>query len=483
MAFNSFQFLLFFPAAVILNYLLPARHRWKLLLSASYFFYMCWNPIYALLLLASTISVYNAALAIEPPSPEIRRKAALFSCLTVNLGILSLFKYDIFSDLDSWLWWTLDGIPVPEHALSLIMPVGLSFYTFQALGYLLDVYRGKIRAERHFGIFALFVSFFPQLLSGPIGRAQALIPQLVSSPDFSCKNACHGILLMSWGLFKKVVVADRISLFVSYYFDTPETFSGPVFILAAILYAFQLYCDLSGYTDMARGAARVLGISLAVNFRLPYFSASISEFWRRWHVTLSSWFFDYLYTPLAVRLRGLGTPGISLALLITFALCGIWHGGGWNFLIFGLLQGLALSFEMLFRKKGRKISKLIGARIYSLLSKTLTFCYWTFSLIFFRTGSPGDAFHIIRTMFLLPDDARRVLLGFNRYNFGNWDFFLVLAMICFVLVLERRQAEKELGEFYGTWKAWCRWTFCYFLLFAIVSYGVMDEQLFIYFQF
>lgn len=344
MLFNSFRFLFFFPAVFLLYWALPFRFRKYMLLAASWYFYMCWKPEFIVLLLLSTAVDYFCGLKIERhrASPG-RGRVFLGLSLAVNLGLLFFFKYFNFfgETLTALCRWI--SIPFTAPALNVILPVGISFYTFQTLSYTIDVYRGKLNAERDFVTFALFVSFFPQLVAGPIEKASNLLPQLKEERPFSYENTAYGLKLMAWGFFKKLVVADRLAvLMVDPVFDNPANYSGGVFLIAAAAFAFQIYCDFGGYSDIARGCAKTMGIDLMVNFKAPYlFSASISEYWKRNHISLSEWFHEYVYISLGGNRKGPWKKALFVS--VTFFLSGLWHGAGWTFVVWGLLQALYLS--------------------------------------------------------------------------------------------------------------------------------------------
>ena len=333
MLFNSVEFLLFFPIVVSLYLLIKHSQRWVLLLVASYYFYMAWKPEYILLIVASTFIDYFCGRKMGSIEEKKKRRPYLYLSLLTNLGILFTFKYfDFFTD-------SLQGLseyfhlPYESPALQLILPMGISFYTFQTMSYSVDIYQGKLKPEKHFGIFALFVSFFPQLVAGPIERASNLLPQFHKPFTFDRKKAVSGLQLMLWGMFKKVVVADRLAFLVNAVYDQPGEYEGFTLFLATIFFAFQIYCDFSGYSDIAIGAARILGFDLMKNFDTPYSARNVSEFWRRWHISLSTWFKDYVYIPLGgnrvVKWRW------YYNLMITFLVSGLWHGANWTFVIWG----------------------------------------------------------------------------------------------------------------------------------------------------
>ncbi len=321
MLFNSVHFAIFFPIVVTLYFVIPYKFRWVLLLIASYYFYMAWIPVYVLLLIASTVVDYISGLLLDKTEKEYRRKLILGVSLLVNLGILFTFKYyNFFMDSIEKLSIYLN-IPLNIHYSSLLLPIGISFYTFQTLAYTIDVYRKKVKPEKHFGIFALYVSFFPQLVAGPIERADSLIPQLKTHHNFDIKRVSDGLKLMAWGLFKKVVVADRLGMMSAYVFANPQSHEGPGLLFAMIFSSWQIYCDFSGYSDIAVGSAKVLGINLIQNFERPYFSRSFPELWRRWHISLMNWFRDYVFYPLGGSRYGVLNTCKNL--IIVFTLSGV----------------------------------------------------------------------------------------------------------------------------------------------------------------
>lgn len=355
MLFNSLQFLIFLPIVVAVYYLIPrpAKHLW--LLAASYYFYMCWNAAYALLMLLSTAVTYLCGLGLDalgrrelPALKKLRlRRTVLWASLLINLAILFFFKYFNFAvdSLNALLIHA--GLQLNRPSFDVLLPVGISFYTFQALGYTIDVYRGDIYAEKNFFRYALFVSFFPQLVAGPIERSKNLLKQLAVPKKCSYDNLREGLLLMLWGFFLKIVVADRLALFVdTVYGQDYQNFGGVIVIIATVFFAIQIYCDFGGYSSIAMGAAKMLGIDLMENFNTPYLSMSTAEFWRRWHISLSTWFREYVYIPLGGNRRGLKRQLLNI--FIVWALTGLWHGASWNFVLWGLYYALWLTAEKVF---------------------------------------------------------------------------------------------------------------------------------------
>jgi alginate O-acetyltransferase complex protein AlgI len=340
MLFNSIQFLIFFPIVVILWFQLPQKWRNIFLLLASYYFYMCWKTEYLVLILLSTGVDYFAALKIQKSARMKKKKALLYLSLLINLGLLFGFKYfNFFSESMESFFKHINIFYETPH-FQVLLPVGISFYTFQTLSYTIDVYRSKTHAEKNFIDFALYVSFFPQLVAGPIERSYRLLPQIKKKHTFSRVRLYSGLRLMLWGFFQKVVIADRLAYYVNEVYNHSDLYHGWTIWVATFFFAFQIFCDFSGYTDIARGAARILGYDIMLNFRRPYFARSIRDFWQRWHISLSTWFRDYVYIPLGgnrvVRWRW------YYNLLLTFVISGLWHGANWTFLFWGALHGLYL---------------------------------------------------------------------------------------------------------------------------------------------
>ncbi len=346
MLFNSLHFLIFFPIVLIVFYVLPQKLKYFWLLIASYYFYMCWNAKYAVLILFSTVITYLSGLLIEKvksEDKEQKKKIVLKNWIvagsfTINLGILFFFKYTGFMFVTLEKIFNIMHISLHMPAFDIILPVGISFYTFQALSYTMDVYRDEIKAEKSFFKYALFVSFFPQLVAGPIERSKNLLKQLEGNKRFDFDVAKDGFMLMLWGLFLKIVVADRIGIFVDTVYGDFESFGGLYIVVASILFAIQIYCDFAGYSTIAMGAAQILGIKLMENFDAPYLSTSVADFWRRWHISLTTWFKDYLYIPLGGSRKGTLRKYINK--IIVFLISGLWHGAGFSYIVWGGLNGL-----------------------------------------------------------------------------------------------------------------------------------------------
>lgn len=486
MLFNSFGFLLFFPVVTVVFFLLPHRWRWLHLLLASCVFYMAFIPAY-LLILVFTIGIdYGAGILIEQARGS-QRKFYLAMSLVANLGVLAVFKYYNFfiGNVNGLLH--LSGVPGSWPLLNIILPIGLSFHTFQALSYTIEVYRGRYPAERHFGIYALYVMFYPQLVAGPIERPQNVLPQLHERQTFRYEDVTSGLRLMAWGLFKKVVIADRLASLVNQVYSAPTHFRGLPLLVATVFFSIQIYCDFSGYSDMALGTARVMGFRLMKNFDRPYFATSIADFWRRWHISLSTWFRDYLYLPLGGR--RVAIPRAYFNLFFVFLISGLWHGASWTFLAWGALHGFYQIFGRLtqplrHRLLGPRPLAWLGHPLFGILT---TYVLVTFAWIFFRANTFPDAFYIIRH---LADSAFAQRAGATWHGlatvlpFYSLDEWLALAGALGILfVVEKAQARLDIGAWLTRQAAPVRWALYYGLVGYIALLGAFETVQFIYFQF
>ncbi len=401
MTFNSWEFLIFYPVVLLLYFILPKRAKWPMLLIASYFFYMCYSPDLVFLIFGTTLVSWISAKLMERTERKALKRTALVLPLVCSLGVLFFYKYfdflsnSIFSALGAF------GLKSDPVLLNLALPVGISFYTFQTLSYVIDVYRGNVKTEKNFFFYALFVSFFPQLVAGPIERPDNLIPQLREAHKWSRDNAIKGAKHMLVGFFKKICVADLISGAVDSIYNSPDEAGALGIIIATVLFSVQIYCDFSGYTDIAIGCSRIMGIRLMKNFDHPYMATSIKEFWARWHISLSSWFRDYLYIPLGgnrcSKLRHL------LNLFIVFLVSGIWHGAAWTFVIWGAMHGVYQIIGNLTIKHRNRLVIKAGFTEQSTVvvwtRRVITFVLVAFAWIFFRANSISDAFLLLSRLF------------------------------------------------------------------------------------
>ena len=470
MLFNSENFVYFFPLVVILYYQLPQKWRWLFLLLASYYFYGSWKIQYLLLIGLSTITNFYLAQKIAVTREGIRRRNFLYASVALNLGLLILFKYTdfFFHNLNNVLsYYTLDfQIPL----LELLLPVGISFYTFQTLSYTIDVYRGTIESEKHLGKFALFVSYFPQLVAGPIERSSNLLPQIQHVKSYNYKNIVTGGKIMLWGFFKKIVIADNLAQCVNVIYSNPENAGGMEIVLATIFFSFQIYCDFSGYSDIAIGASKFLGIDLMDNFKRPYAAKNITDFWARWHISLSSWFRDYVYIPLGGNRKGEYRRLVNV--FVVFFVCGFWHGANWTFLAWGALHGIYVLFYELGKKA--KINRWIPKGI---VSQVITYVFICIAWIFFRSENVSDAFLLFQGMFKGWE-----LQGYTKLGYVSDVFFCILFVVILELVHFFMKNDR-IDKLFLDKPIAVRWGFFYLLILMIVLFGNFDSSEFIYFQF
>ena len=489
MLFNSLHYLIFLPIVVGLYYLIPHRWRWLLLLTASYYFYMCWKAEYAILLVISTGVAYFAGLGISRTEDGRQKKIILWSCLTILLGILFTFKY--FNFINASLRSVFADLKIHYDIpyLNLLLPIGISFYTFQKISYVVDVYHGRVKAERHFGIFAVYSCFFPQLVAGPIERAQHLLHQFYEKHEFSYERATSGLMLILWGFFKKVVVADRVAVLVKVVYGNPHGYTGLPLVVATGFFAFQIYCDFSGYTDIAIGSARLIGFDLMANFRQPYFSKSIPEFWRRWHISLSTWFKDYLYIPLGgnrvVKWRW------YYNLFITFFISGLWHGANWTFAAWGTLHGCYMVLDSIFgpgRDRLRAKAKSHSAQfIFDAFNVLLTFGLVAMAWIPFRANNFADAWYVLTHLFSGMGswlDLRTDSIQFRGMGLNSLEFIYCAASVSLVVLYDIIDSHRNVWELLKAGPRPVRWAVSYALLILVLFFGPYNQaQNFIYFQF
>lgn len=485
MLFNSIGYLFFLPATVILYYLLPYRWRWALLLAASYLFYIFWHVEFVLVLISATLVSYFSALKMgQMPNKKSRFKYLVFS-LVINLGMLVFFKYlGFFTDIIN----QIAGITGRRNVIpyyNILLPIGISFYTFQTIGYTIDVYRGLSKPERNIGIYALFVSFFPLVLAGPIERGRRLIPQFHLTHDFDPQLFTSGLRLILWGMFKKIVIADRLSIFVDPVFNDIGSFHGPEIVVAIMLKIMQVYADFSGYTDIAIGSARLLGFKISPNFNRPFIAQSIAEFWTRWHISLTSWLRDYVYFSMPFKYRGkIVNWRVNLNLIITLMLIGFWHGPYWNFIIFGFLHGFYMVLARIFKPFMlylNRISGLIKAPgLLRGLNIIATFLLVCSTAIFFGSHSLSDSFLMIRNMIDFSQTDKTILLSLLK---NNGDFILGILLIIFMLLFEYLVAVKSFTSKFMSRSIIIRYSAYLFMVFFILVFGVFSSQRFFYFQF
>ena len=476
MIFNSFHFLFFFIIVTSFYFLLPFSKRWILLLISSCYFYMAFVPIYILILGFTIVVDYFAGIFIENSQGK-RRKFFLVCSLIANIGILCIFKYYNFINTNFSFLLHGFGLSNPIPYLSILLPIGLSFHTFQAMSYTIEVYRGNQKTERHFGIYALYVMFYPQLVAGPIERPQNLLHQFREKHLFDSDRVFEGLKIMIWGLFKKLVVADRLGIVVNMAYGNIDHQNGLTLLLATIFFSFQIYCDFSGYSDIAIGAARVMGFNLMTNFRRPIFAKTTGEFWKRWHISLSTWFKDYLYFPMGGS--KVSVPRWYFNIMIVFLISGLWHGSNWTYIIWGGINGFYLVFAIVtkkYRDKFNARTRIIKfPRLFLLSEVVVTFMLITFSRIFFRSKSVEDAVTVIKKIGTFRGSISNIGINALAYSFFA---------IGFLLLVEFKR-EFYTGKFTlsNHQNFWVRNAYFSFLIILIITIGVFDGGQFIYFQF
>ena len=445
---------------------------------------MAFVPIYILILGFTIVIDYFAGIYIENAEGK-RRKLFLIFSLVANIGVLAVFKYFNFLNHNFSFLMQGFGLTNPIPYLSILLPIGLSFHTFQAMSYTIEVYRKRQKAERHFGIYSLYVMFYPQLVAGPIERPQNLLHQFREKYDFAYDRITSGLRLMAWGLFKKVVIADRLAIVADTVYNHPEQHNSLSLIIATVFFAFQIFCDFSGYSDMAIGAARIMGFKLMTNFDKPYQSKSVHEFWKRWHISLSTWFKDYLYISLGGN--RVTIPRWYLNLFIVFLVSGLWHGANWTFVIWGALHGFYLVFALFTKNIREKINTLLHFDRIPLLSVLSTFVLVTFAWIFFRANNLKSASYIIKHIFTgIPDIIHKLLNHqsiLENLGLSKKDLALSVLLIIFLEAVHYIQSKKNLSLLFVQAPLYIRWTAYYAIIFAILVLGVFENRQFIYFQF
>lgn len=490
MAFNSPEYIFFFLVVAFLYYLVPFRFRWGMLLVASYYFYISWQPVYVTILIVQTMVSYGATFMIGRSAGRRGRITWLTAGLSINFGMLFVYKYlkfftTTFNDILGYLSLSINALPVYD----LILPLGISFFTFQTTAYMIDVYREIQPPEKHFGLFSLFVALFPHLIAGPITRGAHILPQLRKEISFDHNRVVGGLRLILLGMFKKVVIADRLAFLVDTVYNHPHNYEGVILVVATVFFAFQLYCDFSGYVDIAIGSAQVIGVDFPDNFDRPYLASSIGEFWRRWHMTLMQWFNDYIYFPLARM--GSGNPGparFCLITLVVFLVSGLWHGANWTYVMWGALNAFYMIVEIAtksFRKRINRNLRLdttpVISHLYTLLCVAMTFSLTCFAFIFFRANTVSDAFYIVTHLF----SGMHKFTEESLYNLGldkpNFYFgILSVALLEFFQFIQKHENRRLM---FVEKPLWLRWSTSYLFLLAIFLFGNYGSKPFIYFTF
>lgn len=472
MLFNTLNFLIFMTVVFLLYWAVPHRFRWPVLLAANVYFYLSYDVKYLLILLLTTLVSYYVGIGLDRQTEQKKRKLLLAVGIGTPLLLLFVFKYLNFAFYTVSKVLQLLAIPMQETTIRLLMPVGISFYTFQMVGYLVDIYRGKLHAEQHLGKYAVFVSFFPNISSGPIERAGHFIPQLDEAKTFDYAGVVYGSRLLLWGLIKKIVFADQISKYVDVVFNNVTEHTGICFAIATLIYTFQIYFDFSGYSDMAIGLAKMLGFELPVNFKSPYFATSIKEFWGRWHISLSTWFRDYVYISLGGN--RVSKARRSLNLILTFLVSGLWHGASWTFVLWGGIHGTVQVIE-------KTVSETWSKRIHPALRTLLTFCIVSYAWMFFRANSIADALYIAGHMFADFNLSSALM----QLGMGYGSVVKVLAVIICVMIFDYFNQKTDVVAWLGKLPAIIRWigyVGAAIIVLALCMHGGVSQQ-FIYFNF
>jgi len=484
MLFNSIEFWAIFVIVLLIYYAIPKKWQYIYLLGVSYLYYIQVSTYYTLLLLFSTVITYIISRLVERCDKAIKKRFCIAVCIALNVGVLVVFKYS---------QWILDSIQLLSDELSfgwslpdftLLAPVGISFYTFKVVGYMIDVYRGKISAEKNFCKYSLFISFFPQIVSGPIERSYNFLPQMEKGHAFDYDIVKDGFLLFLWGLLKKIVIADRLAILVNQVFDNVSSYNTPAYFIAMLFFTMQIYFDFAGYSDMAIGIARMLGISTIRNFDRPYFSKSIGEFWRRWHISLSTWFRDYLYIPLGGN--RVSMVRWTLNIMIVFVTSGLWHGANWTFLVWGALHGVYQVVGKFSKNIKSKLFDIIHlsreSRIYVVVATVFTFGLVTYAWMFFRANSLGDAFAITKSLIFWD------FTGFSFTNMGMEKYDLIFSVILIIswFIIELVQNKVCLRDWLQKRCLPIRWAIYLVIMFTCIMFGIYGElsaSSFIYLQF
>lgn len=492
MQFNSLEFAIFFPIVVLISFIIPKKVKPYWLLAASYYFYMCWNAVYILLLMYSTIVTFLSGITLEKvkkaecrPEKQIRmKKMIVLASMVLNLAVLFYFKYFNFAmeSLNKLLSAIHIQMNLPQY--DILLPVGISFYIFQALSYTMDVYRDEIYAEKHIFRYALFVSFFPQLVAGPIERSKNLLRQLAEEKEFDYANVRNGLLTMLWGFFIKLVIADRAAILVNTVYHNYRSYTGYQLVTANVLFAVQIYCDFMGYSIIAKGAAKVLGYELMDNFKRPYFAQSVKEFWRRWHISLSSWLKDYLYISLGGNRCSKARKYVNL--FVTFLASGLWHGANGTFVLWGGVHGICQIIEDLCSPVSKWLDNQFDTRKFSwkFLRTVKTFLVVDLAWVFFRAETVGAALYMIRKSFDLRNIGTIFNGGFYQLGLDQRNMaILVMGLAVLMIVSFMQELNINLSEWLSNQNLMFRYlVYWSALILMICSVDIMGQE-FLYFQF
>lgn len=490
MLFNSLAFAVFLPIVFLLYWAMPQKYRWIVLLISSYYFYMSWNVKYVVLILFTTGVSYVAALGMEKMHKQSTKRLLMIGAVGASLLVLFFFKYFDFTQNTLVRVLQLFAIKIHPITLSLMLPVGISFYTFQTLSYAIDVYKGEVKAERNFFKYATFVSFFPQLVAGPIERSGNLLPQIDCEHRFTYEKGAYGMRLMAWGFFKKLVIADNLAVFVDAVFEDVAAYHGFALILAVVFFTIQIYCDFSGYSDIAIGVAKLFDINLMTNFKSPYFSTSIKEFWRRWHISLSGWFRDYVYIPLGGNRVSKGRNMFNL--FATFSLSGLWHGAAFTYIVWGGIHGALQCMEVLLfpgKRNNAKSTvdnkgkiKLFGRDLIWWGKVIVVFCLVAAAWCFFRAGSCKAALYVFAHM----TDGLGQPMAYIRNGVHAFDINAIKNMIIpvgLLMVYDYIALDKDPIQLIGRLPCYIRKIIYFAFLFLLLLLASFNSQEFVYFQF
>ena len=480
MPFNSLKYFLFLPVVYLVFYFVGERARWCVLLAASLLFYAALSVPYLLVVLVLVaITTYGFAIWLERAESAKAKQTLLWGSIATNILILAAMKYLPFLSENLRALSTILSLDAHIQPIKAFVAIGVSYYIFQAISYLIDIYLEIEKPERHFGYFILYLAFFPKLLQGPIERAGDLIPQLKKPYTFNYDAVRSGLLLFTWGLFKKVVIADRLALYADQVFNNVHDYTGLSLIIGIYAYALQIYFDFSAYTDMARGTGRLFGINLTENFNSPYLATSLADFWRRWHISFSRWILDYIFKPLQMQWRNGKNVGTAAALIITFLVSGIWHGANWGFVVWGLLHGIYLACSVFYRPYQKRLHKYLGiekTRFLTIWQICVTFNLVSFAWIFFRTANIEDAMYVVSNMFYgMKGLSSKFLLSQDRPNTLTLAITLVMFAVVAMCINRYQQTYQNNAIF--------RWTVYYVLVLSIVLLAVKSKSTFIYFGF
>ena len=478
MPFNSLNYFLFLPIVILIFHVVDTRVRWCILLAASLLFYAALNVPYLLaVLLVVMLATYTFGIWLDQVEVVAVRRTLLWTGSAINVLILVVMKYLPFISENLHALLTVLSPSSRIQPLDAFVATGVSYYVFQAISYLVDIYLEKVKAERHFGYFALYMAFFPKLLQGPLERAGDLLPQRKAGYEFNYDTMRGGILLFTWGFFKKVVVADKLGLYVDVVYDDVHSFSGLSLLLATYAYAFQIYMDFSGYTDMALGSARMFGINLSQNFNSPYFARSVADFWRRWHITLSRWILDYIFTPLQMQWRNGKIWSTATALMVAFIISGIWHGPHWGFVVWGGLHGFAMVCSLFYKPYQKKLHKTLGIEKSALLKYWqifVTFNMVSFAWVFFRSKNCGDALYVVSNLF---HGAKGLQQGFLLSQ-GRPELLSLFVVLFALLLASTRKNFTLVGE-----NVVIRWFFYFLIVVFIGLFAQSEKSYFMYAMF